>query len=215
MNVVDLLKASPLLRQPPLAIAIDLVVFLGFIVVAAAIIIDFKRYYRQPRRVVGADRSVVETGTMAAFFAVYYLVIRLRWLEVEFGGTLRSVALAVGLALVVAGVAFNVYGRVTLKAGWANQIKVYEGQELSTRGPFAVVRHPLYASLIWIFVGGSLIYANVLSLALTLCVFVPMMWVRARKEDAVLLGSFGEEYKEYKNRTGMFLPRVRGRAWRT
>jgi len=35
------------------------------------------------------------------------------------------------------------------------------------------------------------------------------MIVRARKEDAVLLETFGAEYEAYRDRTGMFFPRVR------
>ena len=47
-----------------------------------------------------------------------------------------------------------------------------------------------------------------LSLVMTLCVFAPMMYVRAKKEDSLLLETFGEEFREYRNRTGMFFPRV-------
>jgi protein-S-isoprenylcysteine O-methyltransferase Ste14 len=49
-----------------------------------------------------------------------------------------------------------------------------------------------------------------LSLVLTLGIFVPMMYVRARKEDALLAQAFGEAWREYAGRTGMFLPRLGG-----
>jgi len=70
-----------------------------------------------------------------------------------------------------------------------------------------VVRHPLYASLIWMFLGGALIYANVAALVLTLGVFVPMMYVRARKEDALLREAFGTTFEAYERSTGMLFPR--------
>jgi len=208
MNPFAAIAASPLWAQPPLAIVANVVVMLAFVLIGVAIVIDFKNYYRQDRAVLSSDRSFVETGSMTAFFVAYYLVVRLRLLEIGLAGTLRTVLIVVGLVLVVVGVVFNIYGRVLLKSYWANQIKIYEGQKLLTTGPFAIVRHPLYASLIWIFVGGALIYANPLSLALTLFVFVPMMYVRAKKEDAVLLASFATEYEAYRRRTGMFFPKV-------
>lgn len=209
MDLLEVLKQSPLWNQAPLAIVANVVVFAAFVLVAGAVISDFKRYYRQSRKVVRSDRSFVETGSMAAFFVAYYLVVKLGWGEVALPGTVRVTMIVVGLITVVVGAAFNVWGRVLLKSSWANQIMIYEDHALITSGPFAVVRHPLYASLIWISVGGSLIYSNVLSLLITLAVFVPMMIVRARKEDALLLETFKGEFEEYRTRTGMFFPRVR------
>lgn len=207
--MIELLRRSPLWGQPPLAAAVAVLVPLAVATVLVAVVVDFVKYGRRERTLVAGGRSLVETGTMTAFFVVYYLVVRFRALEVAVGGPVRTVAAVVGLGLVVAGAAFNIAGRVTLRSAWSNQIEVCEGQELISRGPYAMVRHPLYASLIWMFVGGSLVYANPLSLALTLAVFVPMMYVRARKEDAVLGDSFGESFDTYRRRTGMFLPRIR------
>lgn len=207
MNIRDTLANAPLLSQPPLAIAVNVIVYLAFLVIAVSVVIDFLNYHRQDRGVVRGDRSWVETGSMTGFFVVYYLVIRLRIGEIAIAENPRLAALFVGLALVVVGVVFNVLGRLHLKSDWANQIKIYEGHWLVTTGPFAVVRHPLYASLIWIFLGGSLVYANLGALALTLGVFLPMMYVRARKEDALLRGAFGAQFADYEHSTGMLLPR--------
>lgn len=208
MSLLDLLARAPLWRQPPLAIAADLVVSLAALFVIVAVVMDFRAYHRQRRAVVSSDTSLVETGSMAAFFVGYYFVIKLRIAELVVAGPGRVWMLVAGLVMVVTGVAFNIWGRIVLKGAWANQIKIYEGHELLTRGPFAVVRHPLYASLILAFVGGSLVYANALALGLTLGVFVPMMYVRARKEDALLAATFGTAFKEYAQRTGMLLPKL-------
>lgn len=213
--MIEIIERSPLLSQSPLGIAVSVTVFVAFVVVAGAIVLDFKNYHRQDRRVVGSDSSLVETGSMTAFFLVYYVVLRLGLADVPAGGGVRATMVVTGMFLVLLGCAFNVTGRLVLKSSWANQIRVYEGQRLLTNGPFAVVRHPLYASLIWMFIGGSLIYANPLALALTLGVFVPMMYVRAKKEDALLEATFAGEFAEYKSRTGMFLPKVRWLSWRT
>lgn len=207
MNPWRAFARAPLLRQPPLAIAVNVVVYACFLLIAFAVIADFKSYYRQDRAVVRGDRSWVETGSMTGFLVVYYLAVRLGLLAVAVPPRLRAAALVAGLSLMIFGAVVNVLGRVHLKSNWANQIRVYEGASLVTRGPYALVRHPLYASLIWMFVGGALIYANAAALLLTVGVFVPMMYVRARKEDAVLAEAFGEEYDAYRRRTGMLLPR--------
>ena len=187
---------------------VNLVVYLAFVLIAVSVVLDFRAYHRQERAILGSDRSLVETGSMAAFFVGYYLVLRLQLSAVAVEGTARALLVIGGLVLVVVGVVFNLWGRVVLGSSWANQIRVYEGQGLLTSGPFAVIRHPLYASLIWIFVGCAAIYANPLALALALGVFLPMMYVRARKEDALLAQSFGQPFEDYRLATGMFLPKV-------
>jgi protein-S-isoprenylcysteine O-methyltransferase Ste14 len=211
-RLLDAVGNTPLLQQPPLGIVISVVMFSAFLLIVGAIVLDFKKYYRQDRAVTASDRSFVETGSMTAFFIAYYVVLRLGWTQLALdSAAVRAAAIAVGLALVVLGTAFNLWGRTHLKAAWANQIRIYDGHELITTGPFRIVRHPLYASLIWIFIGGSLIYLNPLALALALLVFVPMMYVRAKKEDALLEEAFGEQYSRYRLKTGLFLPRLRSR----
>lgn len=211
-RLLDALRNAPLMQQPPLGIVISVVMFTAFVLIAGAIVLDFKKYYRQDRTVTASDRSFVETGSMTAFFLAYYMVLRLGWTQLALeSAAMRVATIVLGLTLVVLGTVFNLWGRTHLKAAWANQIRIYEGHQLITTGPFLIVRHPLYASLIWIFVGGSFVYANTLALVLTLLIFVPMMYVRAKKEDALLEGAFGEQYSRYRLKTGLFLPRLRSR----
>ncbi len=210
MNLLGTLEKSPLLSQPPLAIVANVVTFLAFLLVGAAVVADFRAYHHQGKAVLKSDRSFVETGSMTAFFVAYYLVIKLQFVVWAVTGPARQAMIIAGLGLIAVGAAFNVWGRVVLKSRWANQIKIYEGHTLATTGPYAIVRHPLYASLIWMCVGGSLVYANVLSLVLTFSVFVPMMYVRGKKEDALLFEAFGEQFVQYRAKTGMLFPRVWG-----
>lgn len=215
MDLTRAITHSPLLRLPPLDLAVAAAMFVAFVVIAAAIILDFAAYHRQDRAVARSGTSLVETGTMAAFFVAYYAVLRAGLGGIALAGPWRTAGVVIGLVLVVAGVVFNVWGRVLLGSSWANQIRIYEDQRLITRGPYAVVRHPLYASLVWIFVGGSLVYANPVALVLALGVFVPMMVVRAYKEDALLAERFGEDHRAYRARTGMLLPRIGRSPWTT
>jgi protein-S-isoprenylcysteine O-methyltransferase Ste14 len=210
MNLLELLKDSPLLSQPPLAIAANVVTFFAFVLVAAAVVADFKAYHHQNKLVAKSDRSFVETGSMTAFFVAYYVVLKLQLGVFVASDALRQVMIIAGLIVVVVGAAFNVWGRVVLKSRWANQIKIYEDHTLATTGPYAIVRHPLYASLIWMCLGGALVYANALSLVLTVGVFIPMMYIRGKKEDVLLLEAFEDQFVEFRAKTGMFFPRVWG-----
>lgn len=176
--------------------------------VAAAVCRDFIRY-NDRSDVRRQKRTPVATGTMLLFFALYYWVVRFQrgeWRNIPAGP--RTAMIFSGLALLVLGTFVNLEGRASLGANWANHIKIYDGHTLVTDGPFRYVRHPLYSSLFAMCYGGSLIYANWLSAALTTALFVPMMTWRAKQEETLLAEAF-PEYALYRERTGRFFPKIR------
>ena len=79
---------------------------------------------------------------------------------------------------------------------------------LATRGPYAVLRHPRYAAEAWlnmvlmIFTGFWLPLLGALGWI--------AMYHQARAEEEILLALAGDEYEEYRQRTGMFFPRRKG-----
>ena len=78
---------------------------------------------------------------------------------------------------------------------------------LVTRGPYRWVRHPFYLATALSVVANSLVTANWF-LALTGGTLFGLMVLRTRTEEEKLIERFGEDYKEYMERTGGFLPRL-------
>ena len=115
--------------------------------------------------------------------------------------------MALGLVLVVAGAAVNILGRLALGRNWANHIKIYNDHSLVVNNVYGFVRHPLYASLIWMFLGASLVYFNFLAFLANALVFVPFMYYRAKQEEELLAKEF-EKYKDYQKKVGMFFPKI-------
>lgn len=97
--------------------------------------------------------------------------------------------------------------RFYLSSNWANHIKIYDNHSLVVSWPYKIVRHPLYASLIWFWVWVGLAYLNYLMIALTLFIFLPMMIYRAKQEEQLLSERF-PDYKNYKKKVSMFLPKL-------
>jgi protein-S-isoprenylcysteine O-methyltransferase Ste14 len=79
---------------------------------------------------------------------------------------------------------------------------------LATRGPYAVVRHPRYVGEAWL---------NVILFMFT-GIWLPLLgllgWIaiydQARAEEEILMMLAGEKYEKYRQRTGMFFPRLKG-----
>lgn len=153
-------------------------------------------------------KSIVETFTMTLFFILYYATIKFRIGEISFLPSNWVVILSLfGILIVLLGTYVNIKGRYELGKNWANQIKVYKNHSLIQSGMYKVVRHPLYASLIWIFFGGSFIFLNYVAFLLNTLVFIPFMYYRAKQEDQLLSESF-PEYDEYKSKVMMFFPKI-------
>jgi protein-S-isoprenylcysteine O-methyltransferase Ste14 len=75
-----------------------------------------------------------------------------------------------------------------------------------TTGPFALVRHPRYASLLLAKLGFSLLLASALAWT-SLFAWILMIRRRIRLEEAHLRDIFGASYSNYAHRTRRFVPR--------
>jgi len=80
---------------------------------------------------------------------------------------------------------------------------------LVTHGPYRWVRHPLYSAAAIILVSLSILAANWFMLAMSCVAFLGIAALVIPREEAELIRKFGNEYQEYMERTGRFLPRLR------
>lgn len=85
------------------------------------------------------------------------------------------------------------------------------GSKLCTSGAFRYVRHPLYAAFLSVFNFGLAIYLNSYIIVIWAVLLHPLWHYIVRDEERMMIGLFGEEYREYQKRTGRFLPRLVGR----
>lgn len=89
-------------------------------------------------------------------------------------------------------------------------IQVYGGKlrktGAATRGMYAVIRHPQYASLSAAGIGLAIMWPRFLTLVL-LAAMLFLYDLLARDEERRMLARFGDSYRAYMGRTGMFLPR--------
>jgi protein-S-isoprenylcysteine O-methyltransferase Ste14 len=81
-----------------------------------------------------------------------------------------------------------------------------EARKLVTGGPYAYVRHPLYAVEIITIVGTALQFAAPWSWVLALLVLT-LLWIRSHFEEQVLAESF-PEYAAYRAKTARFIPGI-------
>jgi protein-S-isoprenylcysteine O-methyltransferase Ste14 len=78
---------------------------------------------------------------------------------------------------------------------------------LVTTGPYRWIRHPFCVAAALAFLGNSLAAANWF-LFVTGGVAVLLLVIRSRKEEENLIARFGDDYRNYMQRTGRFVPHV-------
>lgn len=100
----------------------------------------------------------------------------------------------------------------SVKAAKANSLSFAFSEQgpsgVVTSGPYKVVRHPFYVSYSLAWFAGFVGTFNYLLLAVAVGMFA-IYWRSASHEERVLLdGNLQSDYKEYRARTGMFLPKL-------
>ncbi len=108
-----------------------------------------------------------------------------------------------GMVLISAGTFIACAGRI---ARGQNAISWGVPKELTTRWGFRVVRHPLYASYCYYFIGIPLTMQTPLLFPLILGVIG--YYLTAQYEETILETEFGEQYRRYQQEVGMLIPFV-------
>jgi protein-S-isoprenylcysteine O-methyltransferase Ste14 len=105
----------------------------------------------------------------------------------------------IGIVWIALGAALRIYS-----AGI-----IHKDRELSTTGPYALCRNPLYLGTILIQFGIGLLSGSWLYTAIALVIFIGIYTWVILLEERWLAGLFGDVYKEYLRTTPRLLPAVR------
>ncbi|MGH6814302.1 MAG: isoprenylcysteine carboxylmethyltransferase family protein [Hyphomicrobiaceae bacterium] len=123
-----------------------------------------------------------------------------------------SVALPVwmrwmGAAMGVAAALLLAWTLRTLGDNLTDTVVTRKAHTLVTTGPYRWVRHPFYVALALAVAANGLAAANWFVLLSGSLVFA-LLVVRCAKEEENLIARFGDEYRDYMQRTGRFVPRA-------
>jgi protein-S-isoprenylcysteine O-methyltransferase Ste14 len=120
----------------------------------------------------------------------------------------RTYALAVmGVVLTWAGVAIALWARWHLGQYWSARVTLKEDHKLIRTGPYAYFRHPIYSGIDLAAIGAALAIDR-WRCVLGVVVIVLGYWVKAKREESMLLAQFGEAFKEHCQNTGFLIPKI-------
>jgi protein-S-isoprenylcysteine O-methyltransferase Ste14 len=87
---------------------------------------------------------------------------------------------------------------------------VYHDHELVRTGPYALVRHPIYTSLLGMMLATMLSLRTSLAWSgVALALFIAGTEIRIRSEEALLEAKFGDAFHAYRKAVSAYIPFVR------
>ncbi len=109
------------------------------------------------------------------------------------------------------------YGSVWLTAAalralgkqWAYAARIIEGHPLVRTGPYQLVRHPIYTSMISMNVATALVFARWEAVLASLFFSALGTWIRVRREERLMRETFGSVFDAYKHSVPAIVPGLR------
>jgi len=180
-------------------------VIVGFAAFCAIFFLMVKRSRDKTRK---ADpRSIIGIFIQAFAFAIAWMIMRkpfTPFLPIDWRAQYLVVAIIV--LVVLASLIFVTAAVRMLGKQWSLQARVLEHHELVRRGPYRIVRHPIYTGMFGMLIASSLAHGHWLGLIIASIVYYLGTVMRVHSEEKLLREQFGSQYEEYAREVPAFIP---------
>lgn len=113
------------------------------------------------------------------------------------------------IAFMLAAALLSWTGVSALGPQWRLDAGLNADHRLVRSGPYALIRHPIYASMLCMLLGTGLILSPWWLFLSAVAVFLIGTEIRVRTEDALLGSQFGSEFTAFQRKTPAYIPWVR------
>jgi protein-S-isoprenylcysteine O-methyltransferase Ste14 len=161
---------------------------------------------KRTARAQSAGSRFLQGGLAASGFIVLFDPIPLGPLDDPFLPDLAICHWA-GFAITLAGLSIAVWARFILGRNWSATITIKQDHEMVRRGPYAIVRHPIYFGATLAMFGTAIFFGTFRGLVAVALTFAGW-WLKSQMEEAFLLQQFGPQYREYQRQVKALIPFV-------
>jgi len=145
--------------------------------------------------IAGAAVVLIWKNATAIGFLGYSFVPHARWIQ------------WLGLALTISGCAFAIWARACLGSNWSSSVTVKRDHELIRRGPYAMVRHPIYSGLFFALAGTAITVGEIRALLGLVLAFL-YFFLKSGLEEQFMREEFDGEYVQYAQHVRRLIPLI-------
>ena len=150
------------------------------------------------KRLQNKEKEAAQRGVIGASALMFLAAFVLAGLDFRFGWTQTPAELSI-ISGTLFLLGYAMYAEVLRENAYLSRtIEVQENQTVVSTGLYGVVRHPMYAATILMFLAMPLVLGSLLSFAVMLA-YLPLIAVRIKNEEAVLTEGL-DGYAAYKQK---------------
>ncbi|HBB95376.1 MAG TPA: isoprenylcysteine carboxylmethyltransferase family protein [Blastocatellia bacterium] len=133
--------------------------------------------------------------------------VRRTWFTPMFPNRSLEIGLAVlTMVLAVWSVWFCSAAIRTLGEQWSLAARVVEGHKLVTKGPYSIVRNPIYTGMFGMLLATGLAVSHWIGLVIAIVIFAIGTFIRVRSEERLLREMFGPVFDAYARKVPAVIP---------
>ncbi|MEM8568959.1 MAG: protein-S-isoprenylcysteine O-methyltransferase [Bacteroidota bacterium] len=182
----------------------------GLSILASVIIRQPHEKRNKANKIVDNQKTTLEKTLL---FLVFIGTMILPMIHV-FTGILDFANYTLPLALQVLGIVFLglfvwlfYRSHKDLGQNWSVSLEIRDEHTLVSSGVYSKIRHPMYTAIWFWVIGQSLLLHNYIAGLSGIVAFGLMYLLRVDPEEKMMENTFGEQYKNYKSKTGRLLPK--------
>jgi protein-S-isoprenylcysteine O-methyltransferase Ste14 len=138
----------------------------------------------------------------------WFLIFRGYRLGTPFNNDLlpeTNAILAAAAILCVCRLGLCLWARAVLGRNWSGTVTLKENHELIVRGPYRLVRHPIYTALMAMLIATWMEQSHIAGMIGLLLTFISF-WIKLGQEEEVMQQQFPKQYPAYQLRTKRIVP---------
>ena len=114
-------------------------------------------------------------------------------------------SLVAAAILCLCGLAFCLWARAALGRNWSGTVTLKENHELIVRGPYRLVRHPIYTGILAMLIATWMEHPHVAGIIGLVVTFISF-WIKLGQEEELMHAQFPDQYAAYRQRVKRIIP---------
>ena len=160
------------------------------------------------KRTVYRESGAQRLGYMIPILIGCYLLFRGYRLPYPFNVRIipdTDAILIAAAILCICGLGFCFWARAVLGRNWSGSVTLKENHELIVRGPYRLVRHPIYTGLLAMVIATAIQQGHIGGIIGLILISVSL-WIKSSHEEEVMRKQFPDQYAAYRERVKRIIP---------